>query len=471
MCTGHGRFGWPTGTRLNTFRLLVLSRKFSVSSFFGFDPAITAAIILAVTYVLVISDRFDRSIIALLGAGALMIVSRLPMLTQEQAIAGIDFNTIALLTGMMILVSIARRSGVFEFLAIASAQRVKASPAGVLLLLALVTAILSALLDNVTTVLLIAPITLSIAQRLRVSAFPFLLCEIMASNIGGTATLIGDPPNIMIGSAAGLSFNAFVINLAPVVVVVLICQLVATHLLWGRSLTSPREARDAVMADNARAAIVDPRLLRLSLAVFGCTLLGFIFAAPLRLEPGTIALIGAAALMLLDNLVHHRASHAEKITAIYGDVDWITIFFFVGLFVVVHGFEVTGSLARIAHALVAATNGNLALTASVILWSAAILSAIVDNIPFVAAMIPLIKLLAPELGGAEALVPLWWALALGACLGGNGTLLGASANLAVAGIAQRAGLRFDFVSYLKYAAPLTVMSLVIAQLYLWLRYF
>jgi Na+/H+ antiporter NhaD/arsenite permease-like protein len=439
-----------------------------VSLIYGLDPAITAAAILAVTYALVISDRFDRSIIALLGAGA-MIVSG--VLTQEQAIAGIDFNTIALLTGMMILVSIARRSGIFEFLAIWSVQRVRASPAGVLCLLSLVTAILSALLDNVTTVLLIAPITLSIAQRLRVPAFPFLLCEIMASNIGGTATLIGDPPNIMIGSAAGLSFNAFVLNLAPVAALVMACQLVATHLLWGRSITTTPDARDVVMAENAKAALTNPRLLRLSLVVFGCTLLAFVFAAPLHLEPGTIALIGAAALMLLDNLVHQRAAHAEKIIAIYGDVDWITIFFFVGLFVVVHGFEATGLLARVAQALVAATHGNLAVTASVILWSAAILSAIVDNIPFVAAMIPLIKLLAPELGGAEALPPLWWALALGACLGGNGTLLGASANLAVAGIAQRAGLRFDFVSYLKYAAPLTLMSIVIAQLYLWLRYF
>jgi Na+/H+ antiporter NhaD/arsenite permease-like protein len=271
---------------------------------FGFDPLVTASVILVVTYVLVITDRFDRSLLALLGAGAMIFSG---VLTQEEAIRGIDFNTIALLTGMMLLVSVARRSGVFEFLAIGSAQLVHASPAGVLCLLSLVTAIVSALLDNVTTVLLIAPVTLSIAQRLRVPPFPFLFAEIMASNIGGTATLIGDPPNIMIGSATGLSFNAFVANLAPVVVVVMAIQLLLTHLLWGRSTSAAQAERDAVMAMSARSAIVDGRLLRLSLVVFAITLLAFVFAPLLHLEPGAIAMIAAASLMLFDNLVHHRS--------------------------------------------------------------------------------------------------------------------------------------------------------------------
>jgi Na+/H+ antiporter NhaD/arsenite permease-like protein len=435
---------------------------------FGLDPLMTASVILVVTYVLVITDRFDRSLLALLGAGAMIFSG---VLTQEEAIRGIDFNTIALLTGMMLLVSVARRSGVFEFLAIGSAQLVHASPAGVLCLLSLVTAIVSALLDNVTTVLLIAPVTLSIAQRLRVPPFPFLFAEIMASNIGGTATLIGDPPNIMIGSATGLSFNAFVANLAPVVVVVMAIQLLLTHLLWGRSTSAAQAERDAVMAMSARSAIVDGRLLRLSLVVFAITLLAFVFAPLLHLEPGAIAMIAAASLMLFDNLVHHRSEQTGKISASYGDVDWITIFFFVGLFIVVHGFEQTGAIADLAQALLVLSHGNLAITASAILWGAAILSAIVDNIPFVAAMIPLIKVLAPSFGGDEALLPLWWALSLGACLGGNGTLIGASANLTVAGIAQRNGVRFDFLTYAKYAAPLTLVSVAIAQLYLWLRYF
>ena len=224
------------------------------------------------------------------------------------------------------------------------------------------------------------------------------------------------------------------------------------------------------MAIEAASAILDRRLLRHSLAVFALVLMAFIFARFLRLEPGTIALVGAAALMLLDNLIHHRNEQTAKISGTYGDIDWITIFFFIGLFVLVHGVEVTGALAVIAHGLVTAVHGNLALAASVILWASAILSAVIDNIPFVAAMIPLIKILAPELGGDEALLPLWWALSLGACLGGNGTLIGASANLTVAGIAQRNGIKFDFLTYTKYAAPLALMSVAICQVYLWLRY-
>jgi Na+/H+ antiporter NhaD/arsenite permease-like protein len=435
---------------------------------FGLSPVLVAATILVVTYLLIVSDRFDRSIIAILGGGAMILGG---VLTQDEAIRGVDFNTIALLTGMMVLVSIARRSGIFEFLAIWSAQRVNASPAGILVLLSLVTAVVSALLDNVTTVLLIAPVTLSITQRLRVPPFPFLFSEVLASNIGGTATLIGDPPNIMIGSAAGLSFNAFVLHLTPVILIVMACQALATHLLWGRAFAATREARAEVMAIAAGSVITDRRLLTQSLAVFAAALLAFIFARYLRLAPGTIALLCAATLMLLDNLAHHREAQTQKVIGTYGDVDWITIFFFIGLFVVVHGFEVTGALAAIAHRLIAAVHGNLAIAASVILWSSAILSAVVDNIPFVAAMIPLIKVLAPEFGGEEALLPLWWALSLGACLGGNATLIGASANLTVAGIAQRNGVRFDFLTYTKSAAPLALMSIVICQIYLWLRYF
>ena len=435
---------------------------------FGLSPVLVAATILVATYVLVISDRFDRSILAILGAGAMILSG---VLDQEEAIKGIDFNTIALLTGMMVLVAIARRSGIFEFLALWSAQRVNASPAGVLILLSMVTAVVSALLDNVTTVLLIAPVTFSITQRLKIAPFPFLFAEVMASNIGGTATLIGDPPNIMIGSAAGLSFNAFILGLTPIILVVLVFQLAATHLIWGRSASAAAAARAEVMAIKASSVITDPRLLRIAVAVFGVTLLAFVFARALRLEPGSIALICAAALMLLDNLAHHREAQAARIVGTYGDVDWITIFFFVGLFVVVHGFEVTGALATVAQKLLEAFHGNLAITASAILWASAVLSAVIDNIPFVAAMIPLIKLLAPAFGGEEALLPLWWALSLGACLGGNGTLIGASANLTVAGFAQRNGVRFDFLTYSKWAAPLTFMSILLCQIYLWLRFF
>ena len=435
---------------------------------FGLSPVLVAATILVVTYVLVISDRFDRSIIAILGAGAMILAG---VLNQKEAIRGVDFNTIALLAGMMVLVSTARRSGIFEFLALWSAQRVNGSPAGVLILLSVVTAVVSSMLDNVTTVLLIAPVTLSITQRLKVAPYPFLFCEVMASNIGGAATLIGDPPNIMIGSAAELSFNAFVLHLTPIILVVLAIQSLLTYLVWGRSITATPEARREVMAIAASSAITDHRLLRLAITVFAAALLAFIFARHLGLEPGSIALVCAAALMLLDNLPHHRDAQAARVGGTYGDVDWITIFFFVGLFVVVHGFEVTGALAAIAGKLLEAVHGNLAVTASAILWSSAILSAIVDNIPFVAAMIPLIKLLAPGLGGPHALEPLWWALSLGACLGGNGTLIGASANLTVAGFAQRNGVRFNFLTYTRSAAPLTLLSVLFCQIYLWLVYF
>jgi len=434
---------------------------------FGLNPSVVATTILVVTYLLVIADRFDRSIIALLGGGV-MIASG--VLSQQEAIRGIDFNTIALLTGMMILVAIARRSGVFEYLAIWAAQRVHASPAGILFLLAVVTAIISALLDNVTTVLLVAPVTLSIAKRLEVAPFPFLFCEVMASNIGGTATLIGDPPNIMIGSAAGLSFNAFLIHLLPVIVVVMAAQAVATHFLWGRALHARPAARAAVMAMDAVSTILDRRLLNYSLIVMALVLLAFVLARAIGLEPGTIALLGAAALMLLDNLEHHREAQTERITATYGDIDWITIFFFVGLFIVVHGLEATGAIGALAQSLVNGVGGNLTYAVFVILWASAILSAIVDNIPFVAAMIPLIKAIAPSLGGDAALPVLWWALSLGACLGGNGTLIGASANLTVAGIAQKNGIGFGFLAYSRIAAPLSVISIVICQIYLWLRY-
>ncbi len=427
-----------------------------------------AIAIVAVTYLLIIADRFDRSILALLGGGAMIFSG---VMTQDEAIKGIDFNTLALLAGMMILVSVSRRSGMFEYMAIWSARLARASPAGILMMLALVTAFISALLDNVTTVLLVAPVTLSITRRLGVPAFPYLFAEVMASNIGGTATLIGDPPNILIGSAAGLSFNDFVLNLTPVILVVLAAQTLLVHLFWGRSIDASAGARAAVMALDARGAITDRRLLKQSLAVFAAVLLAFVLARPLALAPGSIALIGAAVLMLLDNLAHHRELQTQKITATYGDIDWITIFFFVGLFMVVHGLEVTGVIAALADRLVAASGGHLAIAVFTVLWASAVLSAIIDNIPFVAAMIPLIRAMAPSLGGDAALEPLWWALSLGACLGGNGTLIGASANLTVAGIASREGARFDFLLYTRYAAPLAFVSIVICHLYLWWRYF
>jgi Na+/H+ antiporter NhaD/arsenite permease-like protein len=276
----------------------------------------------------------------------------------------------------------------------------------------------------------------------------------------------------MIGSAAHLSFNDFVVNLAPVILVVMAVQLVAMQLIWGRHLQASAAARERVMTLDTRALITDPALMWNSLLVIGAVVAAFVFAAPLHLEPGTIALFGAATLMLLHNFEHHREPEKQtvRVTETFNEVDWITIFFFLGLFVIVHGIDAAGALDLAARSLMSLTKGDPGTTAVAILWGSAILSAIVDNIPFVAAMIPLIRELGPQLAGAEQVMPLWWALSLGACLGGNGTLIGASANLSVAGIAERTGIDFSFATYTKHAFGLTLISVAICNVYLWLRY-
>jgi Na+/H+ antiporter NhaD/arsenite permease-like protein len=372
---------------------------------------------------------------------------------------------------MMILVSISRRSGMFQYLAVWSAQVAKAHPAGILIILQLTTAVLSAFLDNVTTVLLIVPVTLAICKTLKVPAYPYLFAEIFASNIGGTATLIGDPPNILIGSQVGLTFNDFVFNLAPIILVVLAVQTLIIHVLWGKDLRASHDAEERVMAMKATDSITDWVLLKQSLVILALVMITFVLARPLNLEPATIALFGAAILMLLDNWSHHSEKAAHNIHQTFGDVEWITIFFFIGLFVVVHGVDVGGLLGLLANKLVAATGGNMAHAGYAILWASAFLSAIVDNIPFVATMIPLIKNMAPAFGGPEHIQALWWCLSLGACLGGNGTLIGASANLTVAGIGERNAVPFRFITYTLYAAPMMAVSVAICQVYVWWRYF
>ena len=436
--------------------------------YFGLDPMWVSTVILAVTYAVIISEKINRSIVALVGAGVMIFAG---VLTQDEAIKGVDFNTIGLLTGMMILVSISRRSGMFQYVAVWSAQAARAHPAGILLLLQVATAVLSAFLDNVTTVLLMVPVTIAITRELEVPVYPYLFAEIFASNIGGTATLIGDPPNILIGSLAGLDFNAFVIHLAPVIIVVMAVQALMIHLVWGKDLKATPEREARVMAMKPKETIHDWRLLKQSLVVIGIVMVAFVLARPLHLEPATIAMSGAAVLMLLDNWTHHSEKASHNIHQTFSDVEWITIFFFIGLFMVVHGVEVGGLLALLANKLVAATGGNLATAGYAILWASAVLSAIVDNIPFVATMIPLIKSMAPAFGGPDKIEPLWWCLSLGACLGGNGTLIGASANLTVAGIAERNGVPFRFLTYTYYAFPMMVVSVAICHVYIWWRYF
>jgi Na+/H+ antiporter NhaD/arsenite permease-like protein len=436
--------------------------------YFGLDPMWVATLVLAITYGIIITEKVNRAIVALLGAGLMVIVG---VMNQEEALKGIDWNTIGLLTGMMILVSVSRRSGMFQYVAVWSAKAAKAHPAGILLLLQVTTAVLSAFLDNVTTVLLIVPVTLAITKELDVPPYPYLFAEIFASNIGGTATLIGDPPNILIGSQVGLDFNAFVLHLAPVIVVVMAVQTVMIHLVWGKDLKAAPEREARVMAMDPAATIQDWRLLKQSLAVLTLVMIAFVLARPLHLEPATIAMLGAAVLMLFDNWAHHNEKAAENVHKTFGDVEWITIFFFIGLFIVVHGVEVGGLLKLLADHLVAATGGNLAHAGYAILWASAVLSALVDNIPFVATMIPLIKSMAPAYGGPDAILPLWWCLSLGACLGGNGTLIGASANLTVAGLSERGGVPFRFLTYMFYAFPMMLVSVAICHVYVWWRYF
>ena len=434
---------------------------------FGLDPLWVSTVLLVLAYVTIMTDRLNRAVVALLGAG-LMIVTGI--LSQDEAIRGVDFNTIGLLAGMMLIVGITRRSGVFEYVAIWSAKVVKANPAGVLALLSIVTAVFSAFLDNVTTVLLIVPVTFAICRELKVPPYPFLFNQIIASNIGGTATLIGDPPNIIIGSAANLAFDQFVVHLAPVIVVVLAVQVLITHLVWGRKLHAAPEDRARVMAMDERAAITDWKLLKQALAVLAAVIVAFVVARFIGLLPATIAMFGAAVLLLLDS--HGRTSE-EQTHHVHGrlsELEWITLFFFIGLFILVAGVERAGLLDILARKLVAATGGEMTTMAFTVLWASAILSAIIDNIPFVATMIPVIKDMAPVFGGAEHLMPLWWALALGACLGGNGSLIGASANLIVAGTAERQGVPFKFRTFTMTAFPLMLISVAISHVYLWLRY-
>jgi Na+/H+ antiporter NhaD/arsenite permease-like protein len=426
-----------------------------------------ASIVFVTVYILVISEKVNRAILALLGAGIMILAG---VLDQEAAVHGIDFNTIGLLLGMMVIVGITGKCGVFQYVAIWSAKRVKAHPIGVLIMLALVTALLSALLDNVTTVLLFVPVTILITDELKVPPYPYLVTEILFSNIGGTATLIGDPPNIMIGSLVGLTFNDFLFNLAPAILVIMPLTLIPLYFIWRKDLTTTPEARRRVMEFEERAAITDTRLLKQSMFVLACVISGFVLAHSLQYEPATIAVFGAAVLLLLDNLGRDAEQQSKNVHHAFAEVEWVTLIFFVGLFILVHGLEKAGVIEAMAKQLLAATGGDMKVMAVAILWGSAILSAFIDNIPFVATMIPLIKSMAPAMGGEHALMPLWWALSLGACLGGNGTLIGASANLVVAGMAERAGQPVRFIPYFKSAFLLMILSILASHVYLVLRY-
>jgi len=434
---------------------------------FGLDPVWLAVSILLVVYAVIMAEKFNRAVLSLLGAGLMILCG---VITQQQAVEGIDFNTIGLLTGMMVIVAISQKTGMFQYVAIKAAKAVKGNPWGVLVMLSVVTAVFSAFLDNVTTVLLIAPVTLLITDALGVRPYPYLFAQILASNVGGTATLIGDPPNIMIGSAANLSFYDFLVNLAPITPVIFVVMLIAIWFMFGRDLHASEEHKALVMQFDENEAIQNVPLLKKSLSVLFLVIASFTVAHQLHLEPASIAMFGAAALLLLQTLGQPLADKDHAYEGIMAEVEWTTIFFFVGLFIIVTGVEHTGVIELMANKTLALTGGDFVATAGVILWVSAIASALIDNIPFVATMIPLIQSMAPTFGGPEALIPLWWALALGACLGGNGSLIGASANLIVAGFAQRAGHPIAFLVFMKHAFGLMLISIAISHVYLYYRY-
>lgn len=435
---------------------------------FGWDGMIVSSVILCIAYAFIISEKLNRAVVALLGAGLMIILG---VLNQQLAVDGIDFNTIFLLIGMMVIVGIMKDSGVFQYVAILSAKSVKGNPRALLAVLSVITAVFSALLDNVTTVMLIVPITLLLTEQLKLKPYIFLVAQIFASNIGGMATLIGDPPNILIGSAVGFSFMDFVYNTGPASVIIMVVMLVFFDLVWGRKLTTTDKAKEHLLRYKPEEALTDKPLLMKSLFVLAIVIFGFIVGHGQGIEPGTSALTGAALLMLLTIYKFDAEKQTHKVHAALGQVEWETIFFFMGLFMLVYGVEHTGVLALLGQKLLDFTGGDLALTGIVVLWSSAILSAIVDNIPFVATMIPLIESTQESFGGAAAIEPLWWCLALGACLGGNGSIIAASANVMVASYAERAGHRIAFVQFLKLAFPMMMATIAIAHVYVQIVYF
>ncbi len=436
-------------------------------------------LIFGISYLAIITERIHKTIVALCG-GTLMI--SVGVLTQEEAFYshefGIDYNVIFLLIGMMVIVNITGRTGLFEWLAIWAAKRAKARPFRMLAFLCTITAVLSAFLDNVTTVLLMAPVTLEVTKRLELNPITFLVGEALSSNIGGTATLIGDPPNIMIGSKADLSYMDFVLMLGPPVIVIMLVFLGALWLVGGRAMRVSPRLGSMLLSMNERDAIKGRGLLLKCLWLLAATTVAFIFHQFIHLEPATIALLAASVFMVVGE--GHRTGE-EADLAYLAEVEWKTIFFFIGLFILVGGLVKVGAIRFLAQQLVAVTEGNVAATTMAVLWGSGFLSAIVDNIPYVAAMNPLIvdlaRTLHPDITDHTALVhqpdilPLWWALALGACLGGNGTMIGASANVVIVDLARRAGYHITFWRFFAVGFPVMIGSLVISSVYLWLRFF
>lgn len=410
--------------------------------------------IFLITYALIVTERVHRTVSALLGGFAMILLG---VVHQEDAFHAIDWNVIFLLAGMMAIANVLRETGLFQWIAVQAVRLGRGDPFRILVILSVVTAISSGLLDNVTIVVLVAPVTLFVAASLKVSPMPFLIAEILASNIGGAATLIGDPPNILIGSAADIDFLTFALNMSPVSLLILAAFIGLSRFLFKKDLVSKRGHSLDVDALDTSELITDHRLLLKALIVMAGVVLGFLVHGVLGLEPATIAMAGATLLMLWARSDPHH---------VLRDIEWTTLFFFIGLFITVEAVVEVGLVEAVAQEAIALTRGNLALTAMLLIWLSAIVSGVVDNIPYTATMIPLVK----SLGQSMPVGPLWWSLALGADLGGNATLVGASANIVVVSLAERSGHPISFRTFLRYGVITTLMSLVVASLYVWVRY-
>ncbi len=420
-------------------------------------------VVFTTAYILIATERIHRVAAALGGAAAMVVIG---VVNAEVAFfserTGVDWNVIFLLLGMMIMVGVLRQTGVFEFLAIWAAKRARGRPFAIMVMLIVLTAVASALLDNVTTVLLVAPVTLLVCERIDAPPVPFLIAEVLASNIGGTATLIGDPPNIIIAAKSGLTFNDFVLNLAPIVVVLLVVFIAMARVMFRSAFTFHPEKVAALMALDEREAITDRKLLIKSLVVLVAVMIGFVSHSALHLEPSLVALLGAGVLVAVSKL---------DVSDCIADVEWPTLVFFMGLFVMVGALIEVGVVGAVAEAATDAVDGKYFLASTVLLFASGALSGIVDNIPYVATMAPLVGDLVAAGGGAPGADAAWWALALGADLGGNATAVGASANVVVLGIAARNGHPISFWHFTKYGIVVAFVTITIAWGYVWLRYF
>ncbi|ACV63871.1 Citrate transporter [Desulfofarcimen acetoxidans DSM 771] len=425
------------------------------------QQAALAGGIFLIAYALIIAEKINRTIIAMIG-GLMMIA--LGIVTQESALHHIDFNTLGLLAGMMIIVAITGKTGIFSYIAIAAAKKAKGDPIKILIYLGLITAVFSAFLDNVTTVLLMVPITFTITRKLKINPEPYLITQILASNIGGTSTLIGDPPNIMIGSVVQeLSFMDFINNLALISTLILLVTIAILIVFYRKKIRTTDELKASLMILDEIEEIKDRKLLKTCFIVLGLTILGFFSHQIFDLESATIALSGAFILLLFTSKTDYDLEHA------FYKVEWSTLFFFIGLFVLVGGLIDTGIIGYLARLAIKFTGGDTLITSTLIIWLSAVASAFIDNIPFVATMIPLIQDIGSR--GVSNMETLWWSLSLGACLGGNGSLIGSSANLIVAGLAAQQGCKISFMRFLLIGFPLMVISIIIANIYIYLRYF